>query len=397
MYILILTNKPPFPAKDGGAIAVFNLAKGLAETGTQVHILAMNTSKHKGSKLQETTNQNLRLDYVDVKTNIRLFNLTKNLLFSKLPYNAERFINQNFLNELKNILQAKEINIIQLEGPYLSFCIDTIRQYSKAKISFRAHNIEHEIWQRTAAFQKNHLKKSYLNHLAKRIKKFELSLLKQVDLLVPITSRDDSEFKKFGNNLPSAVIPVGIDITNEFVQHYGNFESIFYIGALDWIPNQEGLLWFIEKVWPIILTKVPNVQFHIAGRNAPKWLEKVFAKPRIRFHGEIENASDFIAKNGIMIVPLFSGSGMRVKIIEGMALGKAIITTSIGAEGIEAINGHDIVIANTAWEFVDELIKLFRNQDLISSISSNATEFVRKNYDNKLISQNLLNFYKQHI
>ena len=397
MNILVLTNKPPYPAKDGGAIAVFNLAKGLAETGSYVRILAMNTSKHKGCQFHDELNPNLKLTYINVNTDISFLSLIKNLVFSKLPYNAERFVSKTFLNELIKILQHESFDVVQLEGPYLGFCIDTIRQFSKAKISLRAHNVEHEIWQRTANFEKNLFKKLYLNHLAARIKKFELSLHSRFDLLVPITFRDDKEFNKLGNQKPSHVTPVGIEIIDKFIQVQENSDNIFYIGALDWIPNQEGLLWFIERVWPFILESISKVQFHIAGRNAPKWLEKVFEKSQIQFHGEIENAAEFITENGIMIVPLFSGSGMRVKIVEGMALGKAIVTTSIGAEGIEAINGQDLVIANTVSEFADELIKLLRNKELINTFSVNARKFVKKNYDNKLISQNLLNFYKQHI
>lgn len=191
--------------------------------------------------------------------------------------------------------------------------------------------------------------------------------------------------------------PVGIGINDKLGQEQLIPYNIFYIGALDWIPNQEGLIWFIEKVWPLILKKVPSVNFYIAGRNAPKWLEKVFEKPQIQFYGEIENATDFMTRNGIMVVPLFSGSGMRVKIVEGMALGKAIISTSIGAEGIEAMNGQDLVIADTITSFADDLIKLLSNNELSKELSINAKEFVRKNYDNKFISMNLHNFYKQYI
>jgi glycosyltransferase involved in cell wall biosynthesis len=395
MNILILSNKPPFPPKDGGAIATFNMAKGLADNGHFVHVLAMNTSKHKVNFQTLPAFNNLTFTFVEVNTEIKILAAFKNMVFSSLPYNAERFISKEFLIALENILQNQQFDIVQLEGPYLWFCVDLIKKQSNAAISLRAHNIEFEIWQRTAGVEKNIIKKFYIKNLAKRIKRFELSIINFYDFLIPITVRDGELFSSIGNTKPSCVVPVGIQMP-EVSENILNNNSIFYIGALDWIPNQEGLLWFIDKVLPEIVARHNEVTFHIAGRNAPAWLIKKFTHKNIIFHGEIDDAHEYILKSGIMLVPLFSGSGMRVKIVEGLALGKPIITTSIGAEGIEITDGENIFIADNSDTFSKRLTELIENTEKANLLSLSGRKFAIDNYGYIAVANKLADFYLLH-
>jgi glycosyltransferase involved in cell wall biosynthesis len=395
MNILVLSNKPPFPPKDGGAIATFNLAKGLAENGHFVHVLAMNTSKHKVDVQLLPVFNNLTFTYVETNTEIKFLDAFVNLFYSRLPYNAERFISKGYLSELEKILKKQHFDIVQLEGPYLWFCVGMIKKYSNAPISFRAHNVEFEIWQRTAQAEKNIIKRFYLKHLAKRIKRLELSIINSYDFLIPITARDEKLFCSFGNTKPSFVIPVGIDIP-ELKKDAFNTKSIFYIGALDWVPNQEGLLWFIDNVFPDIIEQHNDIQFHIAGRNAPAWLIKKFEHNNIVYLGEIDDAHSFIINSGIMLVPLFSGSGMRVKIVEGLALGKPIITTSIGAEGIDITDGENIIIADDRETFYKKLIELIEDSGKAELLSFNSKKFAIENYYYIAVAKNLADFYINH-
>ncbi len=394
MRILILSNKPPYPPKDGGAIGIFNLSKTLASLGHSVFILAMNTSKHKINPAETISISNLKLKYIDINTGINPLKALKNLFFSKLPYNAERFISQDYINELIKILNQSSFDVVQFEGPYLWFCIDIIRGLTNAKISMKSHNIEYEIWQRSAQLEKDIIKKFYLFHLAKRIKKFEISLYNHFDFIYAVTPREKEVFLKMGVIKPILIVPTGIDPPKrDFILNFNN-ESIFHLGALDWLPNQEGLLWFINKIWPTVIRKYPDLKFHIAGRNAPPWILKHFKKKNIIYHGEIEDSYSFICKYGIMIVPILSGSGMRVKIVEGMSLAKPIITTSIGAEGLDVKDGEDIVIADTVESFTAKLSELIENKELTKYLSMNAHKNAIEKYNNKDIAVKVVQFYK---
>jgi len=399
MNILILSNKVPYPPKDGGSIATLNLAKGLSEFA-QITLLTLNTSKHYVdiSKIPEKVKTKIKFidSYIDTK--IKPIAAFKNLVFSKMPYNAERFICKKFEAKIIKELQQNKFDIIQLEGLYLTPYIATIKKYSDAKISLRSHNVEHEIWQRTLTQQTNPLKKKYIKILTSRIEKMEVNMLNKYDLLVPITERDGQKLNQLGNTKPSHTTPTGYEIDNLKPNHENiNFPSIFHIGALDWSPNQEGIIWFLDNCWSIILKKMPNLKFYIAGRNAPDWFIEKIKQPNVEFCGEVESATEFINSKALMIVPLLSGSGMRIKIVEGMALGKTIISTSIGAEGIPAIHKDNILIANEIKDFSDEIISILNNKKSFLQIGINANTFISKKFNNLAISKSLIDFYQNNL
>ncbi len=399
MNILILSNKVPYPPKDGGSIATLNLAKGLSEFA-KVTLLTLNTSKHYFDIKKIPEKLNSKIKFIDsyIDTTIKPFVALKNLLFSEMPYNAERFICQKFIEKIIEELKNNIFDIIQLEGLYLTPYIYILKKYSDAKISLRSHNIEHEIWQRTLAQQNNFAKRKYIKILTSRIERMEVEMLNKYDLLVPITERDGKILDKLGNKQASHTTPTGYEIDNK-KPHYENIEfpSIFHLGALDWSPNQEGILWFLHNCWENILEKMPDLKFYIAGRNAPSWFVEKIKQKNVVFCGEVESADDFINSKALMIVPLLSGSGMRIKIIEGMALGKTIISTSIGVEGIPASHNVNILIANKPDMFSEEIIAILNNKIIFFEIGSNANSFISKNFDNLSISKSLINFYKKHI
>ncbi len=394
-----MENKVPYPPKDGGSIATLNLAKGLSEYA-QITLLTLNTSKHYVDIAKIPNELKEKIKFIDSykDTKIKSVVALKNLLFSKMPYNAERFICKEFEAKIIKELQENKFDIIQLEGLYLTPYISLIRKYSDSKISLRSHNVEHEIWQRTLEQQTNFFKKQYIKILTSRIEKMEVGMLNKYDLLLPITERDGNKLNKLGNIKPSYTTPTGYEIDNiEPNNENINFPSIFHIGALDWSPNQEGIIWFLDNCWVNILTKMPNLKFYIAGRNAPDWFVEKIKQPNVEFCGEVESATDFINSKALMIVPLLSGSGMRIKIVEGMALGKTIISTSIGAEGIPAIHKDNILIANEIKGFSDEIISIFNNKKTFLQIGINANSFISKNFNNLAISKSLIDFYKNNI
>ena len=399
MKILQVTNKVPYPVKDGGAIATMNLTRGFALLGHEITVLSMNTQKHHIdiSEIPESIKDWAEFRLVDVPAKISFFSAFLNFVFSIKPYNAIRFISNKFSEELVNLLQRKQFDIVQLEGLYVCPYIPVIQKNTDAKIVYRAHNIEYEIWERSSRLSSG-VVHFYLKNLSKRIRRFEKSMINTYDLLVPITERDGRILEEMGNKKPMHVSPTGID-TTALIPHSKNLEhpSLFHIGSLEWSPNQEGLIWFIEKSWPKIHKKFPELKFYIAGRNAPEWLIRKFDAPNIEFIGEVPDAYEFMNSKSIMVVPLFSGSGMRIKIIEGMALGKPIISTLIGTEGISTTSGKNILIANNEDEFTDAVSKLIADKSTFQEISRNAIEYIHEKFDNLALAGALSGFYKKHI
>ena len=172
--------------------------------------------------------------------------------------------------------------------------------------------------------------------------------------------------------------------------------SLFHLGALDWMPNQQAIQWFLEDIWPKVLEQKPDAKFYVAGRNLPDWITDLKIKGVI-IEGEVQSAADFINSKEIMVVPLLSGSGMRIKIVEGLALGKCIISTSIGAEGIHYSNNENILIADTAEDFAAAIIKCLDNEKLPLEIGRKARLLAEKEYDNDKITEELTGFYSKLI
>lgn len=400
MKILILTNKPPYPPKDGSSLATLNMAKGLAERGNSITVLAISTHKHhcEPHQIPIELKQVISFNLVEVKTTLNPIRGLINLFFSKKPYNTERFEDYNYKLKIKEFLTNNRFDIIQLEGLYLIPYINTIRELCPTSIVYRAHNVEHEIWNRLSINEKNWFKSRYYAILAKRIHRMEVDVQHRVDALVAIAKRDEQWFQSKGFNKPSITIPMGYahDRDTKFTKL--SINEPCFLGSLDWRPNQEGLLWFVDMVWPMVLKEFPNLNLHIAGRNASSTLiDKLKKESNIIIHGEVENSQDYLSKYSILIVPVLSGSGMRVKIVEGMMFGNVVVSTSIGIEGIDAINHEHVIIADKPIDFANEVIGLVHNPSYQNSIAEKAHIFAEEHFNGVTLTEKLESFYKQII
>lgn len=399
MRILQICNKFPYPLKDGGVIATYTMFKGLNILQHTVTVAAINTSKHFTNLIEIPDHVASMAEFhaVPINTSITPWGALFNLIFSKLPYTATRFIHKKFEEELIDILKLNTYDVVQIEGLYMCAYISTIRKYSQATIAYRAHNVEYKIWERLARETHFLPKRLYVSNLARRIRKFEFAHINSYDVLVPITQFDADIYLKMGNTKPYYVAPTGV-FTESLnpVESHSTPKSLFHIGGLDWAPNQQGIIWFIEHCWPQIHSEFPYIEFVIAGRNAPESFVKQIQVPGVRFVGEVDDAREFMQQNTIMVVPLLAGSGMRIKIIEGLALGKAIVSTSIGTEGIPTIHNESMCIADSVVDFTQSIRILLKNNELRNAIEKNAITFVSSNFDNATIISKLIEFYKKH-
>ncbi len=398
MKILQLTKKFPFPVKDGESIAITSLAEAMANEGHQVDLLAMNTLRHyydleeDGMPHEASFYSNVELVIVDNR--LKPLDALVNLLFSKESYHIVRFVSEEYRKLLVQMLQQEDYDIVQLETLFLAPYVETIRKHSKAKIVLRSHNVEFEIWRRITDNTAKGPKKWYLNLLTNRLRKYERAMLNEYDLLVAITQRDLRFLKKEGCQIPSHVTPIGLNLSEYNGKSIDKKKpTCCFIGSLDWMPNIEGVEWLLENVWPKVIKQVPKAEFHIAGRNTPDSLRNLFING-VRVHGEVDDAVDFINQHDIMLVPLFSGSGMRVKILEGMALGKTIVSTSIGLEGIPVQNGKEAEIQEDVDGFVEAVVRCM-DVSYCKELGENARLFLEEHFETDKIARDLLVRYQQ--
>lgn len=398
MRILQLCKKFPYPLKDGEAIAVTVLSQAMQHLGCEVSLLAMNTRKHHFplEQLPAHFNHYKHISAVEVDNRIKPAQAFRHL-FGQGSYHIARFISPSFQDKLRQLLEAEQFDVVQLETPYLAPYIPTIQRHSRALIAMRAHNVEHEIWERIAEHAPWGPKRWYLAHLSQRLRAYEAQQLSNYGYLAAISERDLKKFRQLGYSGPASVVPIGVD-SEQYHPDYGSYQrplSISFIGSLDWMPNQEGLRWFLDEVWGLLLADYPRLELHVAGRNPPNWLLQL-KQPGVIVHGEVPSAAQFINRHSLTVVPLLSGSGMRAKILEGMALGKVVLTTSIGLEGISAQDRRELLVADTPAAFVAQVGYALEQKQQLEVLGRQARAFVLAHYDNLEVAQHLLRAYREH-
>ena len=395
MKILLLCNKPPYPASEGGPMAMNSIITGLLDAGHQVKVMAINSDKYhvKASDIPDDYKKKTGIELIKVDLRVRPMKAFLNL-FTKKSYHVERFISERFKKKLKQLLEKEHFDVVQLEMLYMTPYVETIRENSKAMIVLRAHNVEHKIWERIAKETKFFLKRWYINHLAKTLKEYELNALETVDGIAAITRKDAAFFRKYCSK-PIIDIPYGV-YPEEFTPKYEieGKPKFYHIGSMNWMPNEEGIRWFIDEVLPKTIEKVPDFVYHLAGRSMPEWLTTLKSL-HVNVIGEVPDAKAFVAQHDVAIVPLLSGSGIRIKIIESMAMGKTVITTRVGAEGILYDEDVNIIIAENKAKMVEAIRSLNENPQNAVRIGHAARKLVEETYDNRKIIARLLMFYEQ--
>lgn len=395
MKILQLCYKPPYPPSDGGSMGMHSLTTGLLNNNHKVKIIAFNSYKHPCSldKLPKDYVEKTRFETIFIDLRINLFDALYSLITNK-SYHAKRFISKKMSSRLKTLLKDEEFDIIQLESIFLASYIPIIRKHSNAKLVLRAPNVEHLIWERTAEGSKNLLKKIYFKHLASTLKKFEIREVNNFDGVYPVTKIDADFFINNGLEKPCFGVPVGIDKPDIIDDEIPEPNTLFHIGSMNWIPNEQGIKWFIDEVWDKINDRLPHVKAYFAGRSMPDWLMGLNKKGIIIF-GEVPDSIRFMTSKEIMIVPLLSGSGIRIKIIEAMSIGKCVIATSQAAEGILYENGQNIVIANSPNEFAEAIEKCIMDKDFSAQIGENAYKLISQKYNTNAIANELIELYSK--
>ncbi|MEO0895992.1 MAG: glycosyltransferase family 4 protein [Bacteroidota bacterium] len=402
LKILQVCSKPIWPPKDGGVKAMLSMTRGFAKAGHDVHVLMMNTAKHRIQLRNLPQDLQLMASFyaVDVPTQIRIGDILANFIFSaEKSYHIQRFTSKAFRQELERLLTKEGFDVVLLESLFTTQYSDSIRAHSDAILAYRAHNIEHEIWSRRAETENNPIKKYVFNETAHRLKTYENNTFaaQPFDVIVPITGKDSGQIKKMGATIPLKVIPFSIDLEEiDDSEVATEHPSVFFIGSMDWIPNQEGVDWFLSQVWPGIHKRYPDVRFYLAGRNMP---QKYKSNERLKIEvvGEVDSAADFIKSKSIMVAPLLSGSGMRVKIIDGMTYGKPTVATSVSAEGLGIRDGEHLMKTDDPDEFIERVGMLIEHQGVYDIMSQKAKKFIYDKFDRNKQIADLVSFFEDQM
>ena len=423
MKILQLTTKPPMPPVDGGTRAMLSATTALLDSGCEVKVLSMSSGKHGVDWQQMPTHYRDATRFEAVPVDLRATPAgALSALLTRRSYNIERFRSKTFRQRMEEVLRSETFDVVQLESLYLMPYVATVRQWSKAAVVLRAHNVEWQIWEQMHRTAPHSPKRWYLGTLARSLQQYEQEHINDCDGVVFISPDDQTAYLRAGLRKPHTVIPYGIempqmetDATNNVFDKQEQCElapivaarkrgcegtshpvKLFHIGAMDWQPNIEAIRWLLDKVWPEVHRRMPDIELHLAGRRMPEWLRQQ-APQGVVVEGEVADASRFVAAGDICVVPLLSGSGMRVKIVEAMAHGKPVVATSRAAQGMECKNGEHILIADNEQEFARQTMLCATDAELRQRIGSNARHLIEQKYSNKALSHLWTEFYQSTI
>lgn len=398
MKTLILTNRVPFPPNSGYPIVVYNTIKGLLNLGADITLFSINTNKHRidVDDIYDPVFEQIKFHSFSIDTEVNVWGALINI-FSNESYNVSRFFDEDAARLLEEILKENEFDIIQFEGLFVVPYLDIVKANSTAKVIYRAHNIEYDVWERIAMREQFTPRRKYLQFLARRLKHYETEQINRFHQVFAISEPDRQNILKMGCETALEVFPVALDFEKYITDpSKTSFPTLFHLGAMDWRPNKEGLEWFLDEIWPDIEKLNSELRFYIAGKNMQRQFFE-YDSDNLVVEGEIFDAVEFINSKAIMIVPLLSTSGMRVKIIEGMAMSKCIIATSMAAEGISCEHGKDILIANTADEFYRSILQCITNPKKWREIGDNARKTVERDHDINRISKRMMDIYEKLI
>ena len=394
MKVLQLCNKPPYPPVDGGTLAMNSITQGLLEAGCEVRVLSLCSDKHPvlESRIPDSYRQATHFEAVHVDLSLHPLDAGVAMLCGE-SYHVKRFESKAFARRLAEVLEEETFDVVHVESVFLTPYLPVIRAHSQAKVMLRAHNVEHTIWRRVAQGERSPFKRWYLKHLSLTLAAYEREHLNDYDGVVSITENDAEQLRTMGCRRPMVAIPFGITPDGEVsVEEEPN--SLFHIGSMDWMPNQEGVRWFLEQVWPKVHERMPQLTLYLAGRKMPEDLMRLDMEG-VRVLGEVPDAMYFISSKQINVVPLLSGSGIRVKIIEAMSVGKVVVTTTIGAEGIGCTDGVDVLIADTPEQYEDQLYRCVSDPAFRQEIGSHAARLIAERFGSKQLTGRLLDFYYQ--
>lgn len=396
MKVLLITHRVPFPPNNGYSIVVYNTIKGLLLQQADITVFSTNPSKY-NIDIEDIYDPLFgQIDFysysIDTEVNIwgAFFNI-----FSNQSYNVSRFFEDDAERLLENLLRERAFDVVQFEGLFVVPYLDVVKAHCKAKVIYRAHNIAFEIWEQLSVAERFGPRRMYLEFLARRLKTYETEQFNRFDQVFAISEQDRQSLLLYGCQTRLDVFPVAIDLERYQIDSSRTvFPTLFHLGAMDWRPNKEGLEWFLGEIWPDIETLSSELRFYIAGKYMPQQFFD-YDSENVIVEGEVFDAIEFMNSKAIMVVPLLSGTGMRVKIIEGMAMQKCIIATTMAAEGISYKQGRDILIANTADEFYREILQCITQPTKWIEVGKNARKIVERDHDLNKNAKRMVLVYKE--
>ena len=395
MNILFLAPRMPLPADTGGKIRTLNILKQLALEST-VHLVCFSFEANDKDYLSDLQKLGIKVTFVPM-LETTMFQRIYWLFFHGMPISLIKYHTTAMEQALKSLLKNEKFDAIHVDHLHMAHYLNC---FKRIPCMLDEHNVEYKILQRCAAVEKSLPKKIAYQDQSKKMNHFESEAAQKFSCVFTCSIDDRILLNKITNGLvPIYVVPNGVDTdyfqpdTNEVME-----DALVFTGSMDWLPNDDGITYFCKEILPLIWERNEKIKLYVVGKSPSQSVKELAAKDnRVIVTGRVDDVRPYIAKSKVFVVPLRVGGGTRLKILEAMAMGKAIVSTSIGAEGITYTQDENILLADSPEEFANKTVNVIADSPKIQTLGEKGRELVLESYDWRVVGRQLRHFYKKVI
>jgi polysaccharide biosynthesis protein PslH len=311
-------------------------------------------------------------------------------LFGTLPYAVSKYRSRTYRRLVRDLLAERHFDLVVCD--FLFPAVNLPRQLPCPAVIF-THNVESEIWRRHTATHRNPIARTLFATQWRRMVRYERRALARFDLILAVSDADRDTFRSlYGSAIaaPVYVVPTGVD--TEYFQPAAQVDAdprhLVFTGSMDWLPNEDAMLYFVREILPRIRGEEAGATLSIIGRRPTAALRALAREPGIEVTGDVDDVRPHVARGGLYVVPLRIGGGTRIKIFEAMAMGKAVVSTTVGAEGLPVTPGHDIALADDPARFAQSVVELMRDAEARRALETKARQTV-ENYAWSAVARDL--------
>ena len=379
LRVLVIDEGIPYPPNAGKPYRTWNLLRRLARRHS-VSLICYGRPNESGAP--EITKAGIDLRLVEPKDTPLGWELYLQLfvnIFSRFPFSVAKHYSDSFQKQVDELLKDECWDLIQCEWtPYARF----VSSHSDVPVLIVTHNVESQIWARRAANARNPFASLFFRTQEWKMLQFERRALLRASAATVVSNLDSATVQNWGvSNVNLVKNGVDLDACRP-IPVAEREDELLFLASLDWYPNQDALHYFIENIFPIVRARRSNATLRIVGRKAPESMIKQHSGvPGVDFVGEVAEVGSYLARAAVIVVPLRIGGGSRIKILEGLASEKAIVTTTIGAEGLDVTSGKHLLIADSPSAFAAALEELLSSPSLRRRLGKNGRQLVSEQYN----------------
>jgi glycosyltransferase involved in cell wall biosynthesis len=396
LRILQLAPRLPYPLTDGGAIGIYKPTEAVAQLG---HEITFVTFPDNDSSMTEEAVRKLsqfcRVKLVSRPLPSRNVTLLRTIFSGAYP--IERRMMPEMYKLLEQIISDGSFDIVHIDGAQMGKYGLWMKERFGLPVVLREHNFETLIYRRFSENAKNPLAKIITAIQSKRVYQEETTFLAGMDGIVAISSEDQRLMAEAVPKGKYRIVPAGVDVNYFHPQpHEMEEDSILWIGGMDWEPNKDAVEFFVKEIFPLIVERFPYTTFDIAGKGTES-LSSLASVPngRIRLHGRVPDVRTLIAKAKVVICPLRVGGGMRLKLLDFFASGKALVSTRIGAEGNRGEDNRHFMLRDDPRSFAEAVKILLDNNELRYTLGRNARKLAEEMYSWHSIARQFERVYEE--